>query len=84
MVEARIGDVVEFVDELGNEHNAIVTQVWGDPDNNPSINVVYVTDNENSTDQYGRQLERKTSVVPANLQPAHGMFYRVSESRVGV
>jgi hypothetical protein len=74
----EIGEAVIFADEYGEFHAAIVTQVWdgGGEVENPSVNLVFVTPNENSMDQYGRQLERKTSVVHASKQYAHGMFYR--------
>lgn len=80
MVE--IGDSVKFVDEYGVEHNALVTTVFsggsahpGDDGPMPAVNVVYVTRDDTKHDQYGRQIERKTSVVNKAHQAAHGMFW---------
>lgn len=76
-----IGQCVDFVDEYGKSHEALVTTVFssghiGDDGPLPSVNVVYVSDDENTTDQYGRQIARKTSVVHESNQYAHGMFWR--------
>ena len=77
----QIGDTVEFIDPVGKKHTALVTTVFtsghpGDDGPNPSVNLVYVSDDENKTDQYGRQIERSTSVVHEANQYAHGMFWR--------
>lgn len=75
-----IGTQVEFVDPTGNSHDALVTAVWGITVNpnttKPSVNLVYVSNDETKTDQYGRQIERNTSVVHESNQYAHGMFWR--------
>lgn len=72
-----IGNHVIYVDEYGNEHDALVTAVWTSYGNPPGLNVVYVSSDENATDQYGRQLaERATSVVHTDNQPAHGRKWR--------
>lgn len=71
-----LGASVEFVDPTGNAHKALVTAVWGNPDDNPSLNLVYVSADETKTDQYGRQIERKTSIVHESRQGAHGNFWR--------
>lgn len=77
---AKIGDCVVFVDPVGVEHLAFVTEVWdgGNPDANPnaSVNLVYVSDDVAERDQYGRQIKRNTSVVHATNQYAHGMYWR--------
>jgi len=82
----EIGDAVEYVDEFGVAHSALVTQNWGsatfeaDPEQPwlcPSINVVYVAGDESQTDSYGRQIARQTSVVHELNQQAHGRYYRV-------
>lgn len=70
----EIGSVIEYVDPTGHSHNAIVTQVWGGAMD--SLNLVYVSDNEAETDQYGRQIARDTSVVAEKHQSAHGRFWR--------
>ncbi len=73
----KIGDHVVYVDEVGGEHSALVTAVWGDPDaDSPSLNVVYVVHDEAKTDSYGRQIERATSRVHQSRQGAHGAYWR--------
>lgn len=64
----QIGDTVTFIDDKRKEHNALVTAVWSDT----CINIVLVSDDESKTDQYGRQLERHTSVSHASLQTGEG------------
>lgn len=79
-----IGQCVDFVDPYGKAHEGLVTAIHGDRkqlENGewtpvPSINVVFVSDDHAKTDQYGRQLERYTSVVHESNQSAHGMFWR--------
>ena len=83
MAPVSIGDAVVFVDALGKPHEALVTAVHGDyeavggtaDDPKPSLNVVYVSDDEQKYDSYGRQIQRETSVVHRSSQPAHGMFW---------
>lgn len=77
----QIGDAVVFVDPYGKEHQALVTTVFtsghpGDDGPKPSVNVVYVSGDETKYDQYGRQVERSTSVVNEVNQAAHGMFWK--------
>lgn len=77
-----VGTVVEYVDEFGQPHDALVTRVFSSPSKEASLtleslNVVYVAPDESQVDQYGRQLARATSVVPEQNQSAHGRFYRV-------
>lgn len=72
-----IGKPVIYVDELGREHNALVTACWGNEfGTKTSINLVYVSGAEDQSDQYGRQIARGTSVVPQQQQSAHGRYYR--------
>lgn len=74
----KIGDAVWFVDGRRQERPALVTAVWGPTSDGrpPSINVVVVSLDEDRRDQYGRQVERETSLVHEANQPAHGMFWR--------
>ncbi len=76
--DIAIGDSVIFTDAVAQEHPALVTAVWGDVNSpyEPAINIVFVSPDKDRTDQYGRQLERHTSVVHKTAQPAHGMFWR--------
>lgn len=80
----KIGDTVEYVDVYGRPHNALVTIVWDGGhvsgfNDKPSINLVYVSDDDSHVDQYGRQIARNTSVVHESVQAAHGFFWRELE-----
>lgn len=72
----EIGGHVIIVDPRGKEHHALVTSVFIGP-SFPSLNAVYVSDDETATDQYGRQLAtRVTSVVHESNQYAHGNYWK--------
>ena len=79
MSDVTVGDHVLYVDERGRERDALVTAVHtgmsgeGEP---PGLNVVTVTLEEGRTDPYGQQIERLSSVVHEDAQPAHGNFWR--------
>ena len=75
--EVATGYTVLFFDSLGHPHEAIVTSVFdrGDGHTPPAVNVVYASPDESKTDQYGRQVERETSVVHRVQQAAHGMYW---------
>lgn len=68
-----IGQHVNYYDPVGKKRPAVVTNVFGIT--NPSINVVYANDDENQTDNYGRKLERSTSVPHRFHQQAHGNYW---------
>lgn len=74
----EVGSHVIVVDPQGKEHDALVTNAFHGMDVEwPSINAVYVSDDESATDQYGRQLaSRVTSVVHESKQYAHGNYWR--------
>ncbi len=75
-VRMEIGSHVKFVDERMGEHEALVTNIFPGGDNGePSLNVVYVSTEEDQHDQYGRQIVRKTSIVHKSKQYAHGLFW---------
>lgn len=63
----QIGGVVTYVDPVGVEHNALVTQVWS-PAEHPGLNLTYVSDNEDEKDQYGRQIKRDATSVSHESQ----------------
>jgi hypothetical protein len=46
-----------------------------DPDQAPSLNVVFVSMDEARHDSYGRQVERETSLAHVSAQPAPGMYW---------
>lgn len=78
--QPQIGDHVVFVDSLQRECQALVTAVWGTatyPYNRaPSINVVTVHLDAARGDQYGRQIERFTSVAHQSGTTAPGYYWR--------
>lgn len=73
----KIGDAVILVDEHGVEHKALVTNTWGTSGQEfPGVNTVFVSSDESKTDPYGRQVDRKTSVVHQTNQSAPGMYWK--------
>lgn len=71
----KIGEAVVYVDQFGNERPAVLTAVWGEGPT-PAVNLVFVSDDAEKRDTYGRQIERETSVVHQSSQSAHGRFWR--------
>lgn len=63
-----------FTDQLRKRHNALVTATHGFQEH-PSINLVYVSDDENAHDQYGQQMVHETSVVHQKHQSAFGNYW---------
>lgn len=79
----QLDPMVVFVDEKGVEHKALVTAVWpgeyagnNPPTNEPGINLVFVSSDPSKDDSYGRQIERRTSVVHKSGQPAPGNYWK--------
>jgi len=70
----QIGDAVTYVDPVGRSRPALLTAVHG-ADETPSVNLVFVSDDETKGDPYGRQIERETSVVHQSHQGAHGNYW---------
>lgn len=73
-------------DEQGNDHHALLTAVWGEDKTHPkeygpTVNLLYVTEDETKTDQYGRQIDRHlSSTVHARAPGAvHGRYWRWPE-----
>lgn len=73
--EPKVGDVVVYHDPTGQQHNSLVTAVWP----NDVANVVFVSGDESRHDDYGRQIERETSVSHVSKTPVHGRYWRRSE-----
>lgn len=74
-----IGKVVSYADEYGKFHEALITNCFslneaGEP---MTVNLVYVSTEADSTDQYGRQLVRKSSCVRRNEHSAHGNWFKL-------
>lgn len=72
----KVGDPVVFVDQRATQRAAVCTANWGGDIPHPSINVVFVSGDESKTDQYGRQIQRETSVPHAVNQAAPGYYWR--------
>lgn len=69
----EVGAVVDFVDAHAEPHRALVTAWWSDT----CINVVFVSGDEAKRDDYGRQIERTTSLPHKNTNGmAHGMYWK--------
>jgi hypothetical protein len=70
-----IGQHVKYVDEYGKPHDAVITHWWdgqgtGMPIEaylsqygDPGCNLAYVTSDSMKRDNYGQQIERRTSIV---------------------
>lgn len=70
-----VGSAVIFVDQLKKRHNALVTSTHGFQEH-PSINLVFVSDDENAHDQYGQQIVHETSIVHQSDQSAFGFYWK--------
>jgi len=86
----KVGDHVIFLDSHRKKHPALVTAVWDvfpsdengvhhitDEQHPPSLNLVYVAEDTSREDQYGRQIERTTSVVHVSLNAARGNCWKL-------
>lgn len=75
----KIGDHVIFVDPVSEERNALVTNVWADPNSQtaPGLNLVMIDKDDSRTDPYGRQIHRETSVVHESMQAAPGFYWKL-------
>jgi hypothetical protein len=71
-----IGGVVTYVDPNAVERPALVTAIHGAREGTPSLNLVFVSLDDDREDTYGRQIERETSIVHENDQHAHGNYWR--------
>jgi hypothetical protein len=79
------GSPVIYVDPVGVEHAALVTNCFG-PDGqiDPAIpdqlkyaiNLVWVEDDESKRDSYGRQIARNTSISGQSEYTAHGNYWK--------
>lgn len=73
----QVGDVVIYKDEVGVDHNALVTVVHGNTSQS-CINVVYLSDDPAKRDPNGRQIERASSVQrKMEGVTAHGRYFTV-------
>jgi hypothetical protein len=80
--QVRVGDAVVYVDPRGIERSALVTAVWGlwhnvpEATPEPSLNLVYVSEDESRTDSYGRQTAHATSTPHRGQQAAPGNYWK--------
>lgn len=71
-----VGGPVVFVDPVGKQFPALVTAIWGKPEDLPLVNAVYCSGDENRQDSYGRQIERSTSVsYKDKVGGVHGFYW---------
>ena len=78
---------VDYVDEHGVRHSALVTQWWLgldgtiegyhkiQPGAEPGCNLLFVTSEPDKRDNYGTQIERRTSMVHKTVQAAPGNYW---------
>jgi len=71
----KVGDHVIFTDTRRQQHSALVTEVWDSgveqrEDSLPAINLLYVVGDDSRMDQYGRQIERESSVTHLAMNSA--------------
>lgn len=75
----KIGSAVIWIDSMRQPHNALVTAIHGDAENKPAINLLIVSDDANKRDEYGRQIERQTSVVHIGNNSAGAFCWKFPE-----
>ena len=76
----KIGQYVKVVDEVGQHHDGLVTNQWGeetvkDGQPGPCINVLFVVDDEARRDPYGNQIERLSSCSHKLSTEAPGRYW---------
>ena len=84
--QVEVRDFVIYTDELRLDHNAMITCVHGESyaveqngeefDQHPCVNLVFVVGDESKVDDYGRQIERYTSVTHSRQQTGGGFCWR--------
>jgi hypothetical protein len=81
VLSSWIGKPVSFADPWGKLHEAFITYCFsvGEDDEPMCINVVFVSQDAAKTDQYGRQVERYTSVMRRGEFSTHGMWFVMPE-----
>lgn len=73
----KVGDHVIYVDPKCIEHDALVTHVWSDTDVSRCINLVFVSDNPDEEDNYGRQIKHASSVQHQScMQGVPGLYWK--------
>ena len=89
----KVGGSVIYHDEVGNPHVALITALHCVEDERKEypledvgcINVLWVSDDPNMTDNYGRQILRESSVCHAKCgYAAHGRYYRFEDEEPNI
>lgn len=73
--QLKVKDHVVYVDEHGQQNDALVTAVWSNPGNPDGCNLVFVSGDPAKHDNYGRQTEHRTSTTHKSMQPAPGNYW---------
>jgi hypothetical protein len=68
----QVGDSVIFCDTHGVDHNGLITVVH----NANCVNLLHISGDISKQDQYGRQIERPSSVSRMSDSTAHGYYFR--------
>lgn len=71
----EVGEAVIYCNPVGQDHNAIITAVWGVT----CCNVVFVSGDPTKTDTYGRQIERQTSLQRVGPNTTYGQYFRYAD-----
>lgn len=71
-MEVTLGSHVIWHEADGKACDALVTAVWSQT----CINVVIVSPDESKRDDYGRQIERRTSCGYKTQNSVHGFYWR--------
>lgn len=83
LVNCIHGDPEGRVWQSSNNPEDAADGEWVEPGSDwPCINLVIVSPNEDCQDQYGRQLERHTSVVHQSHSSAVGYCYRFRDEKL--
>lgn len=70
-----VGDVVTYVDEHSQPHDALVTIYFGGDSPNGAMNLVFVSSDPDKSDPYGRQIERRSSISRQSEYTAPGNYW---------
>ena len=67
----KVGQAVKYIDESGQERDALVTAVWSET----CVNLVLVNNDLAQRDDYGQKIQRETSQVHCSVQTAPGRYW---------
>ena len=80
----EVGQHVKFIDEYRKPHDALILIWWKGPgwpepytgeNGEPGCNLVLVDPDPQKEDSYGRQIDRKTSLVHLSNNPGKGFCW---------